>query len=95
LKLYKKPRPYVPHIRLYFLTNLFYVVLLHMGLPFIGKATNSSSVELGQPPFPYTYDDYPYFAREKVLELSNKYYNRLVKGITDCSISTAAAIGTN
>jgi hypothetical protein len=54
---------------------------------------NASSVELGQPPFPNPYDDYPYFAREKVLELSNKYYNRLVKGLTECSISTATGMG--
>ena len=54
---------------------------------------NSSSVALEQPPFPNSYDDYPHFAREKVLELSNKYYNRLVKGLTDCSISTAAGMG--
>ena len=54
---------------------------------------NSSSVELGQPPFPYPYDDYPHIAKEKVLEISSKYYNRLVKGLTDCIISTAAEMG--
>ena len=54
---------------------------------------NSSSVELGQPPFPNLNYDYPYFAREKVLELSNKYDNRLVKGLTECSISTASGMG--
>lgn len=54
---------------------------------------NPSSVAVGQPPFPNPYDDYPYFAIEKILELSNKYYNRLVKGLTDCSMSTAAGMG--
>jgi hypothetical protein len=54
---------------------------------------NSSSVELEPRPFPSPYDDYPHFAREKVLELSNKYYDRLVKGLTECSISTTAGIG--
>ena len=54
---------------------------------------NSSSVALEQPPFPNPYDDYPHFAREKVLELSKKYYNRLVKGLTDCSISITAGMG--
>ena len=54
---------------------------------------NSSSVELEQQPFPNPNDDYPHFAREKVLELSKKYYDRLVKGLTDCSISTAAGMG--
>ena len=54
---------------------------------------NSSSVALGQPPFPNPCDDYPHFAREKVIELSNKYYDRLVKGLTDCSLSTAARMG--
>ena len=54
---------------------------------------NSSSVELEQPPFPYPYDDYPHIAKEKVLEISSKYYNRLVKGLTDCIISTAAGMG--
>ncbi|MGI8831947.1 MAG: hypothetical protein ACR2IS_04845 [Nitrososphaeraceae archaeon] len=53
----------------------------------------SSSLALEQPPFPSPYDDYPHFATEKVLELSNKYYNRLVKGLTDCSMSTAAGMG--
>ena len=54
---------------------------------------NSSSIELGQPPFPNPHDDYPHIAKEKVLELSNKFYNRLVKGLTDCSLSTAARMG--
>ena len=52
-----------------------------------------SSVALEQPPFQNPYDDYPHVAKEKVLELSNKYYNRLVKGLTDCSLSTAAEMG--
>jgi hypothetical protein len=54
---------------------------------------NSFSVPLEQPPFPSPYDDYPHFAREKVLELSKKYYNRLVKGLIDCSLSNAARMG--
>ena len=61
--------------------------------PTIQNDDFSSSVALGKPPFPSPYDDYPHFAREKVLELSKKYYNRLVKGLTDCSISTAAGMG--
>ena len=54
---------------------------------------NSSSVAPEIQPFPNPYDDYPHFAREEVLELSKKHYNRLVKGLTDCSISTAAGMG--
>jgi hypothetical protein len=54
---------------------------------------NSSLVVLEPRPFPSPYDDYPHFAREKVLELSNKYYDRLVKGLTECSISTTAGMG--
>ena len=54
---------------------------------------NPSSVALEQPPFQNPNDDYPHIAKEKVLELSSKYYSRLVKGLTDCSISTAAGMG--
>ena len=54
---------------------------------------NPSSVALEQPPFQNPYDDYPHIAKDKVLELSKKYYNRLVKGMTDCSLSTAAGMG--
>ena len=54
-----------------------------------------SSVALEQPPFQNPYDDYPHIAKDKVLELSKIYYNRLVNRLTDCSISTAAVIGTN
>ena len=54
-----------------------------------------SSVALEQPPFQNPYDDYPHIAKDKELELSKIYYNRLVNRLTDCSISTAAAIGTN
>ena len=50
---------------------------------------NSSSVELEQPPFPNFNDDYPYFAREKVLESANKIYNELIKVLVDTTISTA------
>jgi hypothetical protein len=52
-----------------------------------------SSVALDQPPFQNPYDDYPHIAKDKVLELSKKYYNRLINGLTDCSISTAAEMG--
>jgi hypothetical protein len=51
---------------------------------------NPSSVALEQPPFQNPYDDYPHIARDKVLELSKKYYNRLVKSLTGAMISTAA-----
>ena len=54
---------------------------------------NPSSVALEQLPFQNPYDDYPHIAKDKVLELSKKYYNRLVEGMTDCSISTAAGMG--
>jgi hypothetical protein len=53
---------------------------------------NSSSVDLGQPPFPSPYDDYPHFAREKILELSNKFYNELVKGLSCTTMSTVFRI---
>ena len=50
---------------------------------------NPSSVALEQPPFPNPYDDYPNFAREKVLEFANKIYNELIKVLIDTTISTA------
>ena len=50
---------------------------------------NPSSVALEQPPFPNPYDDYPNFAREKVLESANKIYNELIKVLVDTTISTA------
>jgi hypothetical protein len=50
---------------------------------------NSSSVELGQPPFPNLNDDYPHIAKEKVLESANKIYNELIKGLVDTTIFTA------
>ena len=53
---------------------------------------NSSSIPLEQPPFPSPYDDYPHFARDKILELSSKYYNELVKGLTDSTMSTATGL---
>lgn len=53
---------------------------------------NFDSFNARQTSSPYTYDyNYPHFAREKVLELSTNYYNRLVKGLTDSSISTLSA----
>ena len=54
---------------------------------------NSFPVVPEQRPFPNPYDVYPHFAREKVLELSKKYYDRLVNGLTDCSISITAGMG--
>jgi hypothetical protein len=50
---------------------------------------NASSVALEQPPFPNPYDDYPHFAKEKVLESAKKIYNELIKGLVDTTISTA------
>ncbi|MGI8832623.1 MAG: hypothetical protein ACR2IS_08305, partial [Nitrososphaeraceae archaeon] len=68
-------------------------LLIERTAPIQNYDLSSSSVALEQPPFPNPYDVYPHFAREKVLKLSKKYYVRLVKGLTDCSISTAAAMG--
>jgi hypothetical protein len=68
-------------------------LLIEKTPPILNYDLNSSSVELEPRTFPSPYDDYPNFAREKVLELSNKYYNRLVKGLTEYSISAAAGMG--
>jgi hypothetical protein len=61
----------------------------------IGKAPGFQNYDftfraVSQSFFPFTCNDnYPHFAREKVLELSNKYYNRLVKGLIDSTMSAA------
>ena len=47
----------------------------------------SSSVEIGQPPFPNPNDDYPYTAKQEVLKEDSKFYNNLLKGLAESTVS--------
>jgi hypothetical protein len=67
-------------------------LLIEKSPPIQNYDFNASSVELEQLPFPNPYD-YPHFARDKILELSNKYYNELVKGLSRTTITTVSRIG--
>ena len=49
--------------------------------------SNSSSVELVQPPFPNPNDDYPYTAKQEVLKEASKFYNNLLKGLAESTVS--------
>jgi hypothetical protein len=69
------------------------VVLIEKTPPIQNYDFNPSSVAIEQSPFRSPYDDYPHFARDKILELSSKYYNELVKGISCTTISTISRIG--
>jgi CII-binding regulator of phage lambda lysogenization HflD len=44
----------------------------------------------GQSSFPNLYEYYPYIAKDKVLESANEIYDKLVKGLADTAVSTAA-----
>ena len=45
---------------------------------------------LGQSSFPNIYDYYPYIAKDKVLDSANEIYDKLVKGLANTTVSTAA-----
>ncbi|HEU4448235.1 MAG TPA: hypothetical protein VFR94_26430 [Nitrososphaeraceae archaeon] len=45
---------------------------------------------LGQSSFPSIYDYYPHIAKETVLESAAKIYDKLVKGLANTTVSTAA-----
>jgi hypothetical protein len=45
---------------------------------------------LGQSSFPNLYDYYPHIAKKKLLESANEIYDKLVKGLADATVSTAA-----